>query len=109
MFWGVCLIIVSIIVSVCHSQLSWFAFLSHGLDVGSTSSQDSQIQQQFSCLVARRTCLCLGLHEVCFRPSHSAGPITLNVVLSQVVPELRRQRQAVYALVGGAATDHSPA
>lgn len=31
------------------------------------------------------------------------------MVLSEVVPELRRQRQAVDAPVGGAATDHSPA
>lgn len=46
---------------------------------------------------------------VFFGVSQRAGPVTLNVVLSEVVPELRWKRQGVYALVGGAATDHSPA
>lgn len=56
-------------------------------------------------------CLCQGnlFISSCFGVSISTGPITLDVVLSEVVPELRRQRQAVYALVGGAAADHSPA
>lgn len=72
------------------------------------------IQWQYSCLFAKRTCLCLSYlclsrYEVCFGLSHSAGPVTLNVVLSEVVPELRRQQQVIYALVGGVATDHSPA
>lgn len=31
------------------------------------------------------------------------------MVLSEIVPELRWQRQAVYASVGGAAADHCPA
>lgn len=53
--------------------------------------------------------LCLPWYEASFGLSHSAGPITLDVVLSEVVPELRWQRQTVYALVGGAAADHSPA
>lgn len=44
-----------------------------------------------------------------FGLSHSAGTITLNVVLSKVVPELQGQRQAVNSLVGDAAADHSPA
>lgn len=41
--------------------------------------------------------------------SHSAGPITLDVVLAEEVPELVGQHQVVYALVGDVATDHSPA
>lgn len=48
--------------------------------------------------------------EACFGLwSHSTGPVIFNVVLSEVVPELMWQRQVVNALVGGAATDHSPA
>lgn len=44
-----------------------------------------------------------------FYPSHSTGPFTFDVILSKVVPELRWQWQAVYSLVGSAATYHSPA
>lgn len=41
--------------------------------------------------------------------SESAGSIAFDVVLSQVVPELRRQRKTFHTLVGGAATDQGPA
>lgn len=41
--------------------------------------------------------------------SQGAGPFTLDVVLSEVLPELRGQRQVVHALVRGAAADQSPA
>lgn len=44
-----------------------------------------------------------------FRLSEGAGSIAFDVVLPQVVPELRRQRQTFYALVGGAAADQRPA
>lgn len=43
------------------------------------------------------------------RLSEGAGSIAFDVVLSQVVPELRRQRQTFYTLVGGAAADQRPA
>lgn len=41
--------------------------------------------------------------------SHGARSVTLEVVLSEEVPELRRQRQLVDALIRGAATHHRPA
>lgn len=41
--------------------------------------------------------------------SERAGSIAFDVVLSQVVPELRRQRETLHTLVGGAATDQGPA
>lgn len=41
--------------------------------------------------------------------SEGAGSIAFDVVLSQVVPELRRQRQTFHPLVGGAAADQRPA
>lgn len=37
------------------------------------------------------------------------GRITPDMVLSEEGPELRWQRQAIYALIGGVGTDHSPA
>lgn len=43
------------------------------------------------------------------RRSEGAGSVAFDVVLSQVVPELRRQRQTFHALVGGAAADQRPA
>lgn len=43
------------------------------------------------------------------RLSEGAGSIAFDVVLSQVVPELRRQRQTLHTLVGGAAADQRPA
>lgn len=43
------------------------------------------------------------------RLSEGAGAIAFDVILTQIVPELRRQRQTVDTPVGGAAADQRPA
>lgn len=112
----------SIWIQICREGIVGLVINKHPEELSSSAPFRPQrsatakllIQWQYSCFFVKRTCLCLShlclpWFEVCFGLSHSAGPVTLNVVLSEVVPELRRQQQAVYALVGGVATDHSPA
>lgn len=53
--------------------------------------------------------VCSSFTSRCRKFSESARSVAFDVVLSQVVPELRRQRKAFHALVGGAAADQRPA